>query len=132
MTLDQLEALANAATPGPWFSCDFTQVTQDKSDAFEISCTWPDFIGVAAITSGGYKGTREQKDNDCWFIAAANPQTIKALIALCRMQHEVVENADALRHEIDFSTYLKRVKMVAEMANEALTAFEQFGKEFLK
>jgi hypothetical protein len=119
MNLDKLEALANAATPGPWYHCDFTEVTQDGSDAFEISCTWPDFIGVAAITSGEYKGTREQKNNDCRFIAVANPQTIKALIALCRMQHEVLieyQNRESL-DDLESADYA---------ADGAVAAFEQF------
>jgi transaldolase len=124
MNLDKLEALADAATPGPWIFSNNGYVCSQSLP--EIVCSPHSCLPNNAKVSDHIKDVKRTGK----FIAAANPETIKALIALCRMQHEVVENADALRHEsTDFSIYLKRVKMVAEMANEALTAFEQFGKE---
>jgi hypothetical protein len=49
-------------------------------------------------------------------LLAANPQTIKALIALCRMQHEAL-------------LWNRGGEPLPSKEAEALAAFEQFGKE---
>lgn len=90
--IHEMEEAARRATPGPWFDCDFTEVTDDKTDTFEISCTWPDFIGVAAITSGGFVGTREQKELDAKFIALANPENILRLCELLKKMGEALKH----------------------------------------
>lgn len=69
-TLDQLEALAKAATPGPWiFAKDGSHIYQTAHitrDVWEIP----------------------HREADMPYIAAANPQTILALISQLRAANE--------------------------------------------
>ena len=72
MNLDALEALAKAATPGPWnwhYSNGSIIVDGPESDK------------VATIHVGMDNQPAEHKAR---FIAAANPETVLALIALVR------------------------------------------------
>ena len=76
MNLDTLESLAKAATPGPW------------------SCfTWSN--GVSYVRGGPYMNSITTAENnklpDHYFIAAANPATILAMIALLRQAKEALE-----------------------------------------
>ena len=70
--LDALEKLADEATPGPWERSDWTH------DGYVISA------------NAGWLGEIENK-SDAAFIAAANPATIKALIAELKAGREAVE-----------------------------------------
>lgn len=88
--LDELEALANAATDPRFPFC------------------WHSWEG---ITDDGYA------ENDAKFICACTPQTIKQLIALCRLQNDALEIA---KESCDGS-YTKY--------DTALAAFDAFQKE---
>jgi hypothetical protein len=80
---EELLTLAAAATPGAWWSgkCEPT------ADGHALA-----WIGVHFVDChGGQKNYKEQVD-DAAFIAAANPETIKQLVELVRLQHsELVE-----------------------------------------
>lgn len=52
------------------------------------------------------------------FISACDPLTIKSLIALCRLQHEAIQEADSMLE--DSGAYIRLRK--------ALAAYEEFGK----
>lgn len=76
---EELLKLAEAATPGPWRSYEDV-----------VTFPWPE---------GGFclaDGPKPRANAD--FIAAANPETIKALIVLVRLQHDALK-ADALYAE---------------------------------
>lgn len=92
-TLDQLAALAAAATPGPWVQIDGT-TTVDSMDGDD---RWPlaDALGNAA---------------DAAYIAAADPATVQALVAVVRAAQayrdawdgrEAVHDGTALSHLYD-------------------------------
>ncbi len=71
MNIDELEQLAKLATPGPWQSgSDWIETTGD--DAFD-----GDLLIRVAMNSRACSG-------DLQYIAAANPETILAMIAELR------------------------------------------------
>lgn len=87
--LDTLEKLADAATPGPW------SVYED--------CAFMVAVDTERFTTKGTLGNYEtanickvdgspmfQREEDAAFIAAANPQTVKQLIALIRQCKEAL------------------------------------------
>lgn len=71
LNLDYLEAVANAATPGPWTDFD------DDGEAYSR----PPATGAFLVE---YGADAEQKMRDIRYIASVDPQTILALIALVR------------------------------------------------
>ena len=99
---EELLALAEKATPGPWWKgkCEPT------ADGHALA-----WIGIHFVDcEGGQSNYKEQAD-DAAFIAAANPETIKQLVELCRLQNEA----------------LKRVKNVKfHQIEEAIAAFNKF------
>jgi hypothetical protein len=101
-TLDDLDALADAATPGPWRYTANGVIGSDAMPDNKFIILWDD--------------DGRNRFNDYPFIAAANPQTIKQLIALCRMQHEAL-------------LWNRGGEPLPSKEAEATAAFEQFGKE---
>jgi hypothetical protein len=71
MNLNELEALAKAATPGPWMHNDYFSVVQTHSNE----------VSLSAVCR---KGNSDEPEATLAFIAAANPETILALITLVR------------------------------------------------
>jgi hypothetical protein len=74
--IDELEALAKAATPGPWYSAHHgvnTHGTGAQHDICRVS-----------MTTGSYESEQENRD----YIAAANPAAILTLIAEVRALRE--------------------------------------------
>ena len=69
---EELLALAEAATPGPWRA-------DGEHDYLDCVCT-----KTFCIAS-------DIEKEDAAFIAAANPETIKQLVELVRLQHEAVK-----------------------------------------
>lgn len=98
MNLDTLEKLADAATPGPWNWYEW--------ETKECAVVEEDGTSITSVRHGGLP--------DHQFIAAANPATIKSLIALCRMQHGALCAANT-------NAYFKH-------AVDALVAFDNFNK----
>lgn len=87
--LDRLEALAKAATPGPWLHRfdpgNPTGVQHGVKLSGEFGTWICDCLDNAdRLTDGGVAGYRNAQ-----FIAAANPATILALIAQARAAHTV-------------------------------------------
>ena len=74
--LDKLEALARAATPGPW---QWDGRTVDPEDGYVHIPECSYITGLISL-AGHYEGYQE----DCDFIAAANPAAVLHLIALAR------------------------------------------------
>ena len=97
MNLNELEKLSDAATPGPWLwpnvgSSDFVIAGEDR-------------LGICHADS----------PRTAAFIAAMNPQTVKAMCQLIREQHEALIRHQELTRPIDTTT-------------EALAKFEEFNK----
>jgi len=69
---EELMKLAEAATPGPWHA-------DGEHDYKDCVCT------------SKYCITSDLEEKDASFIAAANPETIKQLVELVRLQHESVK-----------------------------------------
>ena len=68
---EELLALAKEATPGPWRA--------DGEHGY-IDCVCTKTFCIAS----------DIEKEDAAFIAAANPETIKQLVELCRLQHEAL------------------------------------------
>jgi hypothetical protein len=88
--LDKLEALAKAATPGPWND------SGGSIDDFDAECT----MRIEWIANGIPKDGEKDAINanyrfDAAFIAAANPASILALIASARRDAEEIERLRA-------------------------------------
>lgn len=69
---EELLALAEKATPGPWVVEEGSLVNRECDD--------DDKWCIAEI----------YHNDNIGFIAAANPETIKQLVELCRLQHEAL------------------------------------------
>lgn len=78
--LDKLEALAKAATPGPWERGD------GKSNGNDLMVYGEDYAGAAIVEmrSSANFTPRERRIQNLDFIAAANPATVLSLIAQAR------------------------------------------------
>jgi hypothetical protein len=72
---EELLALAEAATSGPWDT--------NPADAFSSE--------LEVTASNHYVSVCNAAPYDALFIAAANPETIKQLVELVRLQHEALE-----------------------------------------
>ena len=86
--LDALEKLADEATPGPWGAADWDDDFGDN--LFTVEASEPEVLheGQSSIWPDGIRRMRvaetiegQRPTEDAAFIAAANPATIKALIA---------------------------------------------------
>lgn len=86
--LDDLEAKARAATPGPWKAerCNDDQLILEEGD----STGWRKKHPFAYIASIGGWGYVDHKNGE--FIAAANPQTILELIGEMRELREMLKD----------------------------------------
>lgn len=94
VNLDALEALAQAATPGPWYWKDDEMVTDAIGDDEDADWDFKTGSHVGPTTliktdSGQYP----PRANNAAFIAAANPATVLALIARLRATEALVERA---------------------------------------
>jgi len=109
--LSKLEAKAKAATPGEWTSAHQIGIVE-QSDP-ETCCE--DFLECAVIARLNYAGRCQsaiQEDHDATYIAAANPSTIKRLVAIIRRQQSVLEEwKDS--GEPDFKEALADVERIA-------------------
>lgn len=83
--LDELEALAKAATPGPWYQPDDINPELIFSGAPDE----PAFLLAEAF--------REDSDADATYIASANPATILRLLSLARAGLEAGKAEESMR-----------------------------------
>lgn len=77
--LDELEKLAKEATPGPW--------SAEQSSAMNP-------FRVGSSDEWVANGVDLSSDNDMKYIAAVNPNTVLALIAVARAAEGVLHKAD--------------------------------------
>lgn len=125
--LTELEALADAATPGPWKKLSSGEICypyKDHPNTYaSLLCCLDDDCG------DGAKASTNPADTD--FIAAMNPQTVKAMIALIRQQHEALKKVQPGNELGDFLTDSvmpwAAIKDIVKM-EEALAAYEAFEK----
>lgn len=88
-----LEALARAATPGPWFDCDVLDapggaiINKDDRRVARLEPESDDF------------SDDERCMADAAYIASANPQAILAILAQLRAAQGVIEAARDFRKE---------------------------------
>ena len=75
---EELLALAEAATPGPW----------DTNPADALSSE------LEVTASNHYISICDAAPYDALFVSAANPETIRQLIELVRLQHEALMMLD--------------------------------------
>ena len=87
--LDKLEALARAATPGPWEDLsnhpDHLRGTINKGEKHIAGCSW-----FETWREEQHVSVEEALANAA-FIAAANPAVVLELIAMCRRLHWTTE-----------------------------------------
>lgn len=90
--LDALEKLADEATPGPWIAADWDD--DFGENLFTVEASEPEVLreGQSSIWPDGIRRMRvaetiegQRPAEDAAFIAAANPATVKALIAELRV-----------------------------------------------
>ena len=110
----ELEALAKAATPGPWIGTaahaqGYGWVLAPEGG----TCTFGQTI---SILNGQYRNM----GGDALYIFKADPQTILALIALVEQQHEALQA---------YKPSLIKFGLLFGLGDSALTAYEQFDKE---
>jgi hypothetical protein len=95
---EELLALAEAATPGPW----------DTNPADALS------IELEVTANNHYISICDATPYDALFIAAANPETIKQLVELVRLQHQALKHWGEFTYEAAFG------------ASEAIEAFNKW------
>lgn len=105
---EELLALAEAATPGPWIEGGRGLDNLDENGLpIEYDAVYP-----ADDEQENDCIARDVIHDDCKFIAAANPETIKQLVELCRLQHEALKM-------LDYGTRF-------DEATEAISAYNRF------
>lgn len=89
--IDSLKKLAEAATPGPWMPFQERGVNEILIAGTAISVVhWQGFDAASTEL--------KQQHHDCAYIAAANPQTILALIERCELAEKDAERYRWLRN----------------------------------
>lgn len=107
--LDKLEALADAATPGEWFRIIHPRdewTVQDRPG------------GGGVPIAKNYAATDHQSHDNGRFIAAANPATIKSLIASAREDAAEIERLRGLLKP--FAVYYEINDLDERLADDAI------------
>ena len=108
---EELLALAEAATPGPWrFVIDGAYKLQMPSDRGGVS---------TQMCDEQYYPWVPDRKADWEHIAAANPETIKQLVELCRLQHVALI-------ELSPCMYKECQQVQKETQDHAIAAFNKF------
>jgi hypothetical protein len=112
---DELLALAGAATSGPWD----TNPADALSNELEVTA------------NNHYISVCNAAPYDALLIAAANPETIKQLVELVRLQHEALSETTALctnyeAVEEDDGYQFTEAPAVIKQGNEAIEAFDKW------
>jgi hypothetical protein len=108
---EELLALAEAATPGPWDT--------NPADAFSSE--------LEVTANNHYISICDAAPYDALFIAAANPETIKQLVELVRLQNSALkEYTGVCRSYNDPSDFGPRVIDEGFHAMEAIEAFNKW------
>lgn len=88
---NELDALAEKATLGPWFMHDFTSPEVNDNpgcDGVTVSCDHPATITLAYMARA-LTGTLDEARNNANLIAALDPSTVKRLTAVVRAAVEL-------------------------------------------
>jgi len=88
---NELDALAEKATLGPWFMHDFTSPEVNDNpgcDDVTVSCDHPATITLAYMARA-LTGTLDEARNNANLIAALDPSTVKRLTAVVRAAVEL-------------------------------------------
>lgn len=131
--IDELEKLAGEATPGPWFFDMGNHEVESHSEEYHrVPVAWPADLSEIVDHCKRYKipTCRANPMGNLSFIAAANPETIKALCKVVRalMCYGDSRNWDMKDWEHDicstcFSLAYNNNKDGYELAKEALKPF---------
>ncbi len=92
--IDNLEALAMAATPGPWE----TDLDRNEQQNVYAAGDWRHWIAV--LPHQCVKSIEEEQERNAAFIAAVHPGSILALVADVRRLREVEAERDVMRKEL--------------------------------
>ena len=95
--LAALQAVAEAATPGPWFNIEYGPEVTGKVVQYTVSCSWPDPIDVA-IMQNGLTGEHDERSANAAHIAAFSPATA---LRLLKEHREMAALLSAAADEID-------------------------------
>lgn len=131
--LDKLEALAKAATPGPWERGD------GKLNGNDLMVYGEDYAGAAIVEmrSDANFTPRERRIQNLDFIAAANPATVLSLIAQARAAAPSLLSADELAafnrfceccEDFDSGGYDVGKDMMAKLARIGVVRSTGFGR----
>lgn len=116
MTLTKLETLAKAATPGPWAPLNYYVYAKESPaiDVYnvEIACSSTDAMDVS----------HEVGTANAEYIAAADPETVLALIADLRRVREALDECAGI--QIDFISVTHPYRAPVLRARAALDAME--------
>ena len=104
---EELLKLTEAATPGPWRFTANGVIGSDAMPDEQFIVLWDD--------------DARNRFNDFPLIAAANPATIRQLVALVRLQHEALIEAKSVM-DSEFG------KVPDSIQDQALAAFDAFEK----
>lgn len=107
---DTLAALSEAATEGPWFDIEFGPEVGGAPD-FYVSCTWPDFIGVASMDNGLTATATEKKANAAFIVALVNAYRTGQLVP--------VPSVERVARIIDPAAWKRREEFQAIIAGTA-------------
>lgn len=114
---EELLALAEAATPGPWWidSHRHCMVGKNHQTVF-IAHTKAMGPSVRHADTGNLSSWRN--DNDPTFIATANPETIKQLVELAVLQNEALKWVEEIYAAFD--------GVASSEITDAIASFERF------
>jgi hypothetical protein len=125
MTLTELEAKAKAATPGPWSEGTEHGVVPRIYVVKNGRSIILEHMNVTAIEPG--RDFWHFRPADLTFIAAANPETVQALIRDLRRAREALEHLKycVARDALRFAAYEEKLPdHLASVVSAALDAME--------
>lgn len=127
MNLDELEAAARAATPGPWMEDQETGCLRARDGEWqEVACFGHDYDDYGGWGPAPYEKLHHTPDANPRYIAAASPDVVLALIA--RIKNTRTE----IRAAVDRILAGEDPRAVFEdfgVFDDALTPREEPGRE---
>ena len=111
----ELRKLAEAATPGPWYDTNGAVWIDTRQQvccgrSYEECCGNPDI-------EGGQEQVADSSPTDAAFIAAANPETVLALLA---ERDRLLDLLTRIRDELGYGDLPARLRNFIEECNAAL------------
>lgn len=124
--LDELDALADAATPGPW-------EVHETNESSTLRFMRP--LPEQAVLGGGRQYISMNAENAA-FIAALDPDTVRALIAMARRAHEAEAKLMKLRSTLhplaaDWATVTDHLDLAPDAtAGEVNTTIDAVAEKY--